>query len=242
MSFAPLFDPTNQFITRAGTPLFGGRLYVYLNGTENLATVKNIAGTTIQQPIATDSNGRATGGAFVDDGSLYRLEVRDPYDALLWCIEGMSPLVGGGGSPAPAGDELWGHWTNDNGWESVGSSYTPFSQYKFAEGAIDGNVIGTEGPIHLKGGLYDFKAEVGFTSGGGGGYQRYDVKLVYGSTTLRAMSFLFYDMSSTDIMTEWFCGVFRLESEGDVEFQIKRITGTTSRAMKISHFFVHSIQ
>lgn len=242
MGLARAYSPVLHFDDINGRPLVGGKLYTYAAGTSTPATTyRDKDGSEANtNPILLNERGECV--VWLNDKRSYKFVLKDALDNTIWDADNVTIPAGEGGGPSPAGDELWGHWTNDDGWRSVGSSYTPFSQYKFAEGAIDGNVIGTEGPIHLKGGLYDFKAEVGFMSGGGGGYQRYDIKLVYGSTTLRAMSFLFYDMSSTDIATEWFCGVFRLESEGNVEFQIRRITGTTSQEMKISHFFVHSIQ
>lgn len=96
MAFAPLFDPTQQFMARSGAPLAGGLLYVYRNTSQSLATLKNVAGTTIANPVSLDADGRAAGGVFVSDASTYTLVVKDAFDATLWTIAAMSPLVGGG--------------------------------------------------------------------------------------------------------------------------------------------------
>ena len=97
MAFVPLFDPTQQFMGRPSKLLVGGNLYVYRNGTDDLATVKNIAGTTISQPVVLDCDGRAQGGVCVPSSGKYRLEVRDAYGALQWSITGMSAIGGGEG-------------------------------------------------------------------------------------------------------------------------------------------------
>lgn len=97
MAFVPLFDPTQQFMGRSSKLLVGGNLYVYRNGTDDLATVKNIAGTTISQPVVLDCDGRAQGGVCVSSSGKYRLEVKDAYDALQWSITGMSAIGGGEG-------------------------------------------------------------------------------------------------------------------------------------------------
>lgn len=97
MAFAPLFDPTQQFMARSGAPLAGGLLYVYRNTSQSLATLKNVAGTTIANPVTLDADGRAAGGVFVSDASTYTLVVKDAFEATLWTIAAMSPLGGGGG-------------------------------------------------------------------------------------------------------------------------------------------------
>ena len=99
MAFAPLFDPTQQFMARSGAPLVGGLLYVYRNTSQELATLKNVAGTTIANPVTLDADGRASGGVFVSDASTYTLVVKDAFEATQWTISAMSPLGGGiGGS------------------------------------------------------------------------------------------------------------------------------------------------
>ena len=97
MAFAPLFDPTQQFMARSGAPLAGGLLYVYRNTSQSLATLKNVAGTTIANPVTLDADGRASGGVFVSDASTYTLVVKDAFDATQWTIVSMSPLGGGSG-------------------------------------------------------------------------------------------------------------------------------------------------
>ena len=97
MAFAPLFDPTQQFMARSGAPLVGGLLYVYRNTSQSLATLKNVAGTTIANPVSLDADGRATGGVFVSDASTYTIVVKDAFEATLWTIAAMSPLGGGSG-------------------------------------------------------------------------------------------------------------------------------------------------
>lgn len=93
MAFVPLFDPTQQFIERSGKPLVGGKLYVFLNESEDVPTVKNSDGTIISQPVILDNDGRAQGGVYVSGGSEYRLEVKDEYDALLWAVANISPMT-----------------------------------------------------------------------------------------------------------------------------------------------------
>ena len=97
MAFAPLFDPTQQFMARSGVPLAGRLLYVYRNTSQELATLKNVAGTTIANPVTLDADGRAAGGVFVSNASTYTLVVKDAYEATQWTIAGMSPLGGGSG-------------------------------------------------------------------------------------------------------------------------------------------------
>ena len=92
MAFAPLFDPTQQFMARSGAPLAGGLLYVYRNTSQELATIKNVAGTNIANPVSLDADGRASGGVFVSDASTYTLVVNDAFEATQWTIVGMSPL------------------------------------------------------------------------------------------------------------------------------------------------------
>lgn len=121
MAFAPLFDPTQQFMARSGAPLAGGLLYVYRNTSQSLATLKNVAGTTIANPVTLDADGRAAGGVFVSDASTYTLVVKDAFDATQWTIVSMSPLGGGSG-----------------GGSSVSITPTITSGTKIADYSIDG--------------------------------------------------------------------------------------------------------
>ena len=241
MALNRIYTPVLHFDDINGRPLVGGKLYTYKAGTSTPEpTYRNSAGTELNEnPILLNERGECV--VWLNDKKSYKFVLKDAQDNTIWEADSVTIPSGEGGGPSPSGDELWGHWKSDDGWKSVNSSWTTFNSYEFAEGAIGGNVIGETGPIHLKEGLYDFKSEVTFASGGEGGYQRYDVRLSYGNKTLREMSFCFNDISTFEYMTEWFGGVFRMEDEGDVKFEIKRMTGTTNRALKISHFFVHSI-
>lgn len=93
-----LYDSVKQFVGKSGVPLVGGRVYVYLNVTDDLASLyADPAGfTPIQNPMVLDSDGR-TLGCYVDDGKTYRIEVNDASDALQWTVYPVSPLGGSGG-------------------------------------------------------------------------------------------------------------------------------------------------
>lgn len=87
-----LFDPNYQFLDASGAVNVGGRLEVYLSGTDDpAATYASLDGTTLNpQRIILDSNGRAV--VAVEDGKAYRLEVYDNGGGLLlWTVQPYFP-------------------------------------------------------------------------------------------------------------------------------------------------------
>lgn len=91
-----LFDPTTQFQTRSGALNVAGRLRVFLENTDYPAEVFGDDGEILTQPVILDANGRAN-GLFVWPEKIYRLEVYDSQDALLFTIGAMAGGTGGGG-------------------------------------------------------------------------------------------------------------------------------------------------
>lgn len=77
-----LFSPTKQFLFPSGKILAGGKIYVFIKHTDNLATLYNDEDVEIANPVILDSNGRATVKA--DDTYDYKLDVYSPYDELLF--------------------------------------------------------------------------------------------------------------------------------------------------------------
>ena len=77
-----LFSPTKQFLFPSGKILAGGKIYVFIKHTDNLATLYNDEDVEIANPVILDSNGRATVKA--DDTYDYKLDVYTPYDELLF--------------------------------------------------------------------------------------------------------------------------------------------------------------
>lgn len=97
VTYLRLFDPTQQFQLKNGALNVSGRLFVYLDGTDDLAALYDENGTQLSQPVVLDNNGRAT-GLFVDSKKVYRLQVNDQYGELLFTIRKMAPCGGGAGS------------------------------------------------------------------------------------------------------------------------------------------------
>lgn len=76
-------SPKMQFFTASGIPLVGGRLYTYAAGTTTpLATYTDSTGTSANtNPVILDSRGEASVWLA---NSLYKFELRDSVDALIW--------------------------------------------------------------------------------------------------------------------------------------------------------------
>ena len=108
IKYARLFSPTTQFQTRSGALNTAGLLRVFINGTDDLAQVYNDNMEIMRQPIVLDDNGRAQ-GVFVDIKKVYRLEVYDRNDSLLFTIPNLQATEGGGGSTiiTPGSMEHW---------------------------------------------------------------------------------------------------------------------------------------
>ena len=91
-----LFSPTKQFLYDSGKLLAGGKIYVYLKDTQNLATLYDgETGDLKSNPIILDANGRASVRA--DDVNEYRLEIYTPYDTLVYTCNAFYAEGGEGG-------------------------------------------------------------------------------------------------------------------------------------------------
>lgn len=248
MAFAPLFDPTQQFMARSGAPLAGGLLYVYRNTSQELATLKNVAGTTIANPVSLDADGRAAGGVFVSDASTYTLVVKDAFDATLWTIAAMSPIGGGSGGGGGGEDNLWGHWENTSKWVSIPFNSDNMHNMVTIEGTpklirTEGE-IGPEGIPYLQAGLYDFKLEFAMqgTTSVAEAIQ-YDLHIKYGDSQLRGMSFTFHDFGEQYFSyTEWCAGVFKMPEDGYLDIFVNKARGNYTEKVKVSHLFIHTIE
>ena len=97
MEVLRLFPAVQQFQVKNGAINTDGRLYVYFNGTDDLADCFDVDGSRIAQPVILDNNGRAP-GLFVDGSKVYRLEVQDRYGNLLFTVRNMVPSGGSAGS------------------------------------------------------------------------------------------------------------------------------------------------
>lgn len=223
-------------------------MYVYRNTSQSLATLKNVAGTTIANPVSLDADGRAAGGVFVSDSSTYTLVVKDAFEATLWTIAAMSPLGGGSGGGGGGEDNLWGHWENTSKWVSI-----PFnSDAMYDMVTIEGTpkLVRTEGEIgpdgipYLKAGLYDFKLEFAMqgTTSVAEAIQ-YDLHIKYGDLQLRGMSFTFHDFGEAYFSyTEWCAGVFKMPEDGYVDIFVNKARGNYTEKVKVSHLFIHTIE
>ena len=96
-TYLRLFDPTQQFQLKNGALNVSGRLYVYLEGTDDYAALYDENGSQLQQPVVLDNNGRSA-GLFVDSKKTYWMKVNDQYDGTIFTIRKMTPCGGGGGS------------------------------------------------------------------------------------------------------------------------------------------------
>lgn len=95
-TYLRLFPAVKQFELKNGALNVGGRLFVYYEGTDDLAEIYDENGTRLQQPAILDNDGRAL-GLFVDAKKVYRLEVQDAFGAMQFTVRKMVPSGGGGG-------------------------------------------------------------------------------------------------------------------------------------------------
>ena len=110
-----LFSPTKQFLYDSGKLLAGGKIYVYLKDTQNLATLYDgETGDVKSNPIILDANGRASVKA--DDVNEYRLEIYTPYDTLVYTCNAFYSEGGEGGGTfiVRHDDTLSGNGTSQN--------------------------------------------------------------------------------------------------------------------------------
>lgn len=95
VKYLRLFDPTQQFQLKGGQLNTSGRLFVYLESTDDFADLYDENGTKLQQPLILDNNGRAH-GVFVDAVKLYWIRVQDRYGQDMFTVRKMTPCGGGG--------------------------------------------------------------------------------------------------------------------------------------------------
>ena len=119
IKYARLFSPTTQFQTRSGALNTAGLLRVFINNTDDLAQVYNDNMELMRQPIVLDDNGRAQ-GVFCDIKKVYRLEVYDRNDSLLFTIPNLQATEAAGGSTIITPGSMQ-HWLG-----MYGPTYTPF--------------------------------------------------------------------------------------------------------------------
>ena len=166
IKYARLFSPTCQFQTRSGALNTAGLLRVFINNTDDLAQVYNDNMELMRQPIVLDDNGRAQ-GVFVDIKKVYRLEVYDRSDSLLFTIPNLQATEAAGGSTIinPTALQHWlgmygptyVHFPGDNAGHTLG---LPSNEIEYVGDFIDH--ISTcpypdstpPGYIYLKPGLY----------------------------------------------------------------------------------------
>ena len=91
-----LFDPVNQFELRNGQLNVAGKLYVYLNGTDDLANVYGNNMEQLAQPIILDADGRAP-GLFVDSSHMYWIKVCGRGGNEQYSVKDMVPIGSGSG-------------------------------------------------------------------------------------------------------------------------------------------------
>ena len=96
-TYLRLFPAVKQFELKNGALNVGGRLFVYYEGTDDLAEIRDENGTVLQQPAILDNDGRAL-GLFVDAQRVYRLVVQDASGAMQFTVNKMAPSGGGAGS------------------------------------------------------------------------------------------------------------------------------------------------
>ena len=95
MNLEYLFSPTKQFTYPSGKLLDGGKVFVYLKDTTDLATLYSPEGSFVSNPILLDANGRASVRA--DVSYQYRLEIYTNDNVLLYTCEAFCEGNGSGG-------------------------------------------------------------------------------------------------------------------------------------------------
>ena len=102
VKYARLYPATTQFQIKSGQLNVAGRVFVRLEGTDDLAQLYDENHTLMPQPIVLDNNGRSR-GVFVDAAKTYWIDVQDRYGMSLFTIRKLTPCGGGGsGSSASA--------------------------------------------------------------------------------------------------------------------------------------------
>ena len=97
MAYGWLLSPVVQIVDRNGTPVVGGKVYVYDADTSILSTIYgDDEGTEISNPVLTDTLGNFT--IFADSDKVYDIKVFDQNDMLLFTKLHLMVNIGGGGS------------------------------------------------------------------------------------------------------------------------------------------------
>ena len=230
-----LLQPNFQFVDISGKPLVGGWIEVYLhNTTIPYITKADFSGTNNPFKVVLNSKGMAV--MLASDVNVYDIYVYTR-DGSFFCSAQKVRVSG----EASLRNTAWGHWVNSSDWVFVDSFWRKLGKFYFAEGNIGESTGETEDvyPL-LPEGLYHFDLEFAFESGDNTGLNKYDLRINYGDSTLREMSFTFNDTSS-EILTQWCSGIFKMDEDGEVNFYSKHMDGSANTQLKVSHFFVHSI-
>ena len=97
MAYGWLLSPVVQIVDRNGTPVVGGKVYVYDADTSILSTIYgDDEGTEISNPVLTDTLGNFT--IFADSDKVYDIKVFDQNDMLLFTKLHLIANIGEGDS------------------------------------------------------------------------------------------------------------------------------------------------
>ena len=112
MAYGWLLSPVVQVVDRNGTPVVGGKVYVYNADTSILATIYgNDEGTEISNPVLTDTLGNFT--IFAETDKTYDVKVFDQNDMLLFTKKHLIVNVGEDGFVIHHDDTLIGNGTSN---------------------------------------------------------------------------------------------------------------------------------
>lgn len=252
MSYSLIYTPVLHFDDINGRPLVGGKLYTYKAGTSTPATTfRDKDGHEVNtNPILLNERGECV--VWLNDKKSYKLVLKDALDSTIWEADNVT-IPSSEGGVAPSGDELWGHWVSGDvygDWKVVnrGTPKNFEGVLKLKEGSINGLAFDTTlEDSSLDAGLYDYKLELAFNrwdSADTREFASYDLKIYYGDQTLRSMTFCFRcDTTDNYVLTEWAAGVFKLENPGKIKIRVTANDNddTYQHRLKVSHFFVHTI-
>lgn len=244
MGYSLIYTPVLHFDDINGRPLVGGKLYTYAAGTSTPATTfRDKDGHEANtNPILLNERGECV--VWLNDKRSYKFVLKDSLNNTIWEQDNVSIPAGEGGGPSPSEDILWGHWENKDTWKNIGqyTSSVEMAQYMTrSEGEL-----GREGRPYLIPGLYDYKLELAFNMWGetdAKEFRTYNLNIKYGNDALREMAFNFRaDTTESYMLTEWACGVFKMQEEGYIDINVWKVMGgNENHRLKVSHLFVHRI-
>lgn len=148
-------------------------------------------------------------------------------------------VVGGGGSAMTR----FAHWCNEDGWKLP--TINPYTYPHDSTTLAEGDLTASARP-HAPAGVYHFDAEVSFyVESQTDDFVKYDAAIKYGTQTLRAVS-LVNDNSWPEntidcVQNHHFSGVFKLDSEGDIDLVLTKCDGGPHMRVKFSHLFLYKI-